>query len=284
MAPRHAPAEPFFLDTARGARFCLFHAPSGPCRGALLYIHPFAEEMNRARRMAAVQARAFAAHGVAVLLLDLHGCGDSGGDFADASWAGWLADIEDGRAWLEQRTGQRAGLWGLRLGALLALEAACAAGTAAPARLLLWQPVTEGESHLKQFLRLRVAADMLHGANEGSMAALRAQLDAGTTLEIAGYGLAPSLAGGMAGASAGRLLPPCPVDWLELAPDADRPLPPAAARTGDGWRARGAAVRQQVLAGPAFWSTPETTEAPALVEASLACLDGIAQATGAAHA
>ncbi|WP_306391363.1 hydrolase 2, exosortase A system-associated [Telluria beijingensis] len=202
MAPRHAPAEPFFLDTARGARFCLYHAPSGPCRGALLYIHPFAEEMNRARRMAAVQARAFAAHGVAVLLLDLHGCGDSGGDFADASWAGWLADIEDGRAWLERRSGQRAGLWGLRLGALLALEAA---STAAPARLLLWQPVTDGDSHLKQFLRLRVAADMLQGTSEGSVAALRTQLAAGTTLEIAGYGLAPALADGMAAALPGRL-------------------------------------------------------------------------------
>ena len=278
MAPSHAPAEPFFLDTARGARFCLYHAPSGPCRGALLYIHPFAEEMNRARRMAAVQARAFAAHGVAVLLLDLHGCGDSGGDFADASWAGWLADIEDGRAWLEQRSGQRAGLWGLRLGALLVLEAASAA---VPARLLLWQPVTDGENHLKQFLRLRVAADMLHGTNEGSVAALRAQLAAGTTLEIAGYGLASALADGMAAANAGRLPPSCPVDWLELAPEAGRPLPPAAARIGDGWRAHGAELRQQIVTGPAFWSTQETTEVPQLVMASLACLDG---AVEAAHA
>ena len=80
-APGHAPADAFFLDTADGPRFCLYHAPVGECRGALVYIHPFAEEMNRSRRMAALQARALTAQGFGVLLLDLHGCGDSGGDF-----------------------------------------------------------------------------------------------------------------------------------------------------------------------------------------------------------
>jgi len=96
--PAHAPADAFFLDTADGPRFCLFHAPSGECRGALVYIHPFAEEMNRSRRMAALQARALAAQGIGVLLLDLHGCGDSAGDFGDASWDGWLRDIAAARA------------------------------------------------------------------------------------------------------------------------------------------------------------------------------------------
>jgi alpha/beta superfamily hydrolase len=40
--------------------------------------------MNKARRMAALQARALAALGYGVLLLDLHGCGDSSGDFGDS--------------------------------------------------------------------------------------------------------------------------------------------------------------------------------------------------------
>ena len=43
----HPPAEPFFLDSAHGQRFCLYHAPQGHCRGALVYVHPFAEEMNK---------------------------------------------------------------------------------------------------------------------------------------------------------------------------------------------------------------------------------------------
>ncbi|WP_229425321.1 hypothetical protein [Massilia sp. Se16.2.3] len=83
--PARAPADAFFLDTQGGRRFCLYHAPIGECRGALVYVHPFAEEMNRSRRMAALQARALAARGIGVLQLDLHGCGDSVGDFGDAT-------------------------------------------------------------------------------------------------------------------------------------------------------------------------------------------------------
>ena len=104
-APGHASADAFFLDTPDGPRFCMFHAPVGACRGALVYVHPFAEEMNRSRRMAALGARALAAQGIGVLLLDLHGCGDSADDFGDATWDGWLRDIAAARAWLEQRLG-----------------------------------------------------------------------------------------------------------------------------------------------------------------------------------
>ena len=44
-----APAEAFFLQRGRGQLFCLFHPPRGSCRGTVLYVPPFAEEMNRAR-------------------------------------------------------------------------------------------------------------------------------------------------------------------------------------------------------------------------------------------
>src|SRR5690606_632989 len=99
--------------------------------------------------------------------IDLHGCGDSSGDFGQARWEIWLRDLALARAWLEQRTQMCAGLWGLRLGALLAAEYAAAADVAAPSRLVPhlvpWQPVTEGAQHLTQFLRLRIARDLLDG-------------------------------------------------------------------------------------------------------------------------
>ncbi len=76
MAP-----EAFFLPVANAQhsqRFCLFHPAQGRASGApLLYLHPFAEEMNKSRRMAALQSRALAEHGYAVLQIDLLGCGDS---------------------------------------------------------------------------------------------------------------------------------------------------------------------------------------------------------------
>jgi hypothetical protein len=50
----------FFLNTARGALFCLVLTPQNRAtQGAILYLHPFAEEMHKSRRMAAVQACTF---------------------------------------------------------------------------------------------------------------------------------------------------------------------------------------------------------------------------------
>jgi hypothetical protein len=41
--------------------FCIEHAPPRRVRGAVLYVPPWAEEMNKSRRMAALQSRALAA-------------------------------------------------------------------------------------------------------------------------------------------------------------------------------------------------------------------------------
>ncbi len=72
-------------------------------RGALLYLPPFAEEANRSRRMAVLQARRLAARGWPVLLLDPFGTGDSAGAFHEARWELWLADAARAAAWLATR-------------------------------------------------------------------------------------------------------------------------------------------------------------------------------------
>ena len=121
--PETLPAESFFLKTGSGERFCLYHRPhpDRECRGVLIYVHPFGDEMNKSRRMAAMQARAFAAIGFGVLQIDLFGCGDSSGEFLDARWNIWKHDLATARNWLENRVTVPVSLWGLRLGALLAL-------------------------------------------------------------------------------------------------------------------------------------------------------------------
>ncbi|WP_426167271.1 hydrolase 2, exosortase A system-associated [Pseudoduganella sp. R-34] len=272
-----APVQPLFLGQGGAARFGLYHAPQAPCRGAWLYLPPLGEEMNKARRMAALQAAALARQGYAVLQLDLHGCGDSAGDFGDASWDSWLADVAAGLQWLAATLGpvlaQPPGLWGLRLGALLALDHASRAAVP-PSALLLWQPVLQGSAHLTQFLRLKVAARMLgEQAGEGGTAALRAALARGEALEIAGYTLAPALALGFDGLDASRLPPPCPVHWCEVVADAGRPLPPAAARVLKAWQEAGVVAATRLAPGPQFWATQEIAEAPDLLAATCALLD-----------
>ena len=145
--------QPLFIDRPHGRLFAIHHRPSGaPAPGeAVVYVHPFAEEMNQSRRMAALQAEALAGLGRGVLMLDLTGCGDSTGEFADARWQTWRDDVVAGCRWLGERGYRRITLWGLRLGAALAVETACAEPGICR-RLVLWQPVVSGRTLLTQFL------------------------------------------------------------------------------------------------------------------------------------
>ena len=273
----------FFLETPAGPRFALHHPAQGATpRGLVLAIHAFAEEMNKTRRMAALQSRALAAAGWHVLQLDLHGCGDSDGDLGDASWNGWLDDIAAGAQWLRGQQRPDAPplplcLWGTRAGALLAAQALHRQEAAiGPAHLLLWQPVLQGKAQLQQFLRLVTAAGASAGTSTATAAgtdqpSLRQQLSNGQTVEVAGYRLNASLAEGLEAAA----LTPCPASapqrliWLECSPlTPPRSQVPAAAAL-QAWREAGWTVHSHTVSGPPFWQTVEIEEAPALLDATL---------------
>ena len=258
--------EPFFLPAARGERFCIYHPAEGTPRGGIVYLHPFAEEMNKSRRMAALQSRMFAARGFAVLQIDLFGCGDSCGDFGDARWELWKEDAALAVAWLRLRVDDRIYLWGLRLGALLALDFAAGAEERY-AGIVLWQPVVSGEQFLTQFLRLRVAGEMISaGAAKTGTQQLRGELNAGSRLEIAGYDLASGLAQAIDRLKLTELAPrTTAVDWFEVVPEAGRTLPPASRRVADAWLERGANVKVHTVAGESFWSTIEVAECGGLL-------------------
>lgn len=272
-APSHPPARPFFLQAKPGKRFCLYHPPQGAPRGMVLHLPAHAEEMNKSRRMVARQSRLLAQHGIGVLQLDLYGCGDSEGDAGDARWEIWRADVECALDWLRAQADIAPTLWGLRLGALLALDVAQKRPDLAS--LLLWQPVTDGAAYLTQFLRLKLAADMLAaGKGEaGGVDALRRRLADGAALEIAGYTLTPALAAAIDGiALAGMARPECAVHWLDVMAQAGRGMAPARATAAARCVEQGWQLSTQTVQGPAFWSSQEIAEAPALLDASLALL------------
>lgn len=266
-----APARPFFLDAVAGKRFCLYHAPDvrTESRGAFIYIHPFAEEMNKSRRIAACQARALAAQGYAVLQIDLLGCGDSSGDFADARWEIWKADLAAAHAWLRSETSASIHLWGIRLGALLALDFSREFNGAIHG-LLLWQPVLRGDVYLTQFLRLQVAADMLTGQTPGDQGTrkLRDRLRAGESVEVAGYRIAPALADSIDSVDAALLAPHCPTQWFELTQTPERPLSTAISRVAADWTQGGASLVITRVPCPPFWLSQESPECPDLFAAT----------------
>ena len=260
-------AAPFFLDDeAGGLRLCVFHGPHGDAvLGAIVYVHPFAEEMNKSRRMAALQARAFARAGYAVLQCDLLGCGDSSGDFGDATWDGWLDDVARAAAWLRGRYDAPLTLWGLRAGCLVASETA--RQRSLDCDLLFWQPMTAGKVALQQHLRLHMAKEMLDGQAGGGTQRLRERLTRGEAVDIAGYSLNPALAAGLELATlqpstTGRSV------WLEVSTREDGALLPASATLIERWKAAGHRVVERVVEGPPFWSATEIEEAPELIAAT----------------
>jgi exosortase A-associated hydrolase 2 len=269
--PSHPPAEPFFLDAPPGKRFCLYHAPQGRSRGTVLHVPAYAEEMNKSRRMVAQQARLLATLGLGVLQLDLYGCGDSDGQSADARWDIWKQDLALALAWLHARNDGPVVLWGLRLGGLLALD--LAQGRSDIASIVLWQPVTDGAAYLTQFLRLRLAADMLASGQgaQGGTDGLRRLLADGASLDIAGYTLTPALVAAIEQATAEAMAPPaCPVHWLDLAPQKGSDLAPARAAAASRCSQAGWTLQTHLLQGPAFWASQEIAEAPALLDATVA--------------
>jgi len=267
------PLLPFFLPASGGQRYCLLHLPppGRSARGGIVYVHPFAEELNKSRHVAAAQARAFAAAGYSVLQIDLFGCGDSSGDFGEARWDIWHNDLHLACAWLAQRVDGPLSVWGLRLGALLALDFAGRAPLPL-ARLLLWQPELDGRRVIDRFLRLRLATGMLAGGTREAPGHARAALAEGEPVEVAGYLLAPELAHAIDGVSASALLPSVPVYWLDYrgAEQAAAPLPPLARE----WREHGAAVHVASFGDGPFWHSGELLACPQLLHATrLLCRD-----------
>ncbi len=263
-------ALPFFLSTDDGERFCLYHEPDtgAPPRGAILYVHPFAEELNKSRRMVALQARAYAQAGFGVLQIDLFGCGDSTGDMVNARWDIWLDDLAHAWRWLEQRVNGPRYLWGLRLGALLALDFSA---HARPQALILWQPALSGRAHLNQFTRMQSAARMFADAPAVEQSP-----------EIGGYLISPALSDSISQLDAVQLVPRCPVQWLELSsqPAADdyavaagkaqASLQPASQLLVEQWRQAGATIKAYPVYGEPFWNSSEIGISSQLLAATTA--------------
>jgi exosortase A-associated hydrolase 2 len=270
--------EPFFFDAVPGTRFSLYHQPSAHLapRGAILYVHPFAEEMNKTRRMAALQSRAFAAMGFAVLQIDLFGCGDSCGDFNAGRWDLWKNDLGVAASWLAERTsGLPLHLWGVRLGGLLALDFASRTQVD---NIILWQPLMSGRACINQFLRLRLASRPAAGVPGAarSTSALRAQLAVHGVIEVAGYEVAVPLVKEIDACDAAHIrLPPCTVHWFAGGADASARAATSAARLGARWAADGVTLHfHRIEPAVPFWCADEIAVCPALLDATSAVFAG----------
>jgi uncharacterized protein len=264
--------EIFFLPVGDGQRFCIYHPPKTSVeRGAVLYLHPFAEEMNKSRRMASLQSRALAEAGYVVLQIDLLGCGDSSGDFCDATWDAWRGDVVQAVAWVRQRTSAPLTLWGLRAGCLLATDAAV--DLQETPNFIFWQPVISGKQHWQQFVRLKAAAELASGRGKEILDTLRQQINSGKNVEIAGYTVGHGLTRGL---EKSELVPPHGrrgrVAWIELTSRQDGRMAPASLLRIEQWCSAGYTVEAIQVEGTGFWQTSEIEDVPKLVDSTLAAV------------
>lgn len=272
--------EAFFLEAPSGRLFCTYRAgraPASASRGthapALLVLPPFAEEMNKTRRMLALLAQRAQAAGISVLIPDLHGTGDSDGEFGDATLGTWSDDLRCCADWLAGQVAAPVSVLAVRFGALqvgLLPTHVCAGG-----QLVLWQPATSGRLLVNQFLRLKLAGQLLAGSEaQAGMTSLRQELQREGSLEVAGYTIRRELVESIESL---ELLTTDvrafgSVTVFEIAATDEPTVSPAATRAMDAWRRQGTAVAGCTVAGDPFWATTEITTVPRLLDATIECL------------
>lgn len=267
-----------YFQGAQGPLLGVLHpAAGGRPRGHILHLPAFAEEANACRRLVSQAARALSDAGWSVLLFDLRGTGDSGGQFKEATWSGWT---DDARAALNTLLHDRAPtndtpvwLWGARGGVALALELLAAPQSLPTAlcNLLAWQPLWSGQQVLQQWQRVDAARSWLHAPSPASDR-IPVDDDAAITW-VGGYPLSGGLKAGLL-ASAPKPVPPVGrLVWLDTLPTADATDPPLGTqRQLARWTAQGGPAAWRGLAGPSYWASVSTANHPALITATAQAL------------
>ncbi len=153
----------------------------------MVFVHPFAEEKKCSHRALVEAARAVVQEGWHALRFDLRGCGDSDGEFADATPSGWRADVEQALTFAAQETGvAELGLLGLQLGGALAAQ--IAEERPELACLVLWEPVVDGQRYVSLTMRRSALRKKLTEHEGGTTASLGEETaEAGAEIDFDGY-------------------------------------------------------------------------------------------------
>jgi hypothetical protein len=151
---------PLMFGPASRQVFGVFH-PADEDRAedtAVLLCPPFGQEGLRTHRFFKVLAERLSRAGIATLRFDFYGSGDSPGDESEGELDGWRRDLCSAHEELRRHAPDAAIVWiGARLGATLAVLAA-RNGRCDPARLVLWEPVIDGQGYARLLRERHVAA------------------------------------------------------------------------------------------------------------------------------
>lgn len=266
---------PRFVDGERGQIFLIQYSPSVQIKANILLLPAIGEELNRCRKMLSDQARLLAASGFQCWVLDYFGTGDSGGDFAEIDWDLWLRDIQ---AVIQNTipTDQPLILFGVRVGALMALDVAESLEAGMLGGVVLFQPVTSGQKFVNQMLRQRSAYLMANDLSSESAADMRAKAAAGQLLEVGGYLYNGSILQSLDERQIkGRQLPDdLKLIWMENVKAEGADLSIGSNKLVEGFRQQGCKVSVELFCDPPIWQLHERAE-------MRDCLRAVARVAGA---
>lgn len=232
-------------------RLCAtLHRPDAHTHAGILLCPPLFEERKSAGRALAEAAGTLCSRGCTVLRFDYSGCGDSSGDLDSFTIRDWFADIACAQNFLKEHLhGPPSGIAGLRLGASLA--ALHLAGGGQSAFLILWEPVIDGNTYIRQELRRSLTREMVtFGKNRRSSADLIADLEHGKSVDLDGYSLSPALYADFCGLNLAMINPP-PVPGLLLNISHRDTLSPALSELQAKWEPN---TTFQVVQLQPFWN------------------------------
>lgn len=159
---------PIVFEVSQRPCFGWFHAARSPARGmGVLLCRPMGYEALCAYRTYTRLAQTLADAGFDVVSFDYAGTGDSAGGDADPNRVtAWIDSIGAAMGELKRLGGvSRVALFGLRLGATLAAEAAVRVGGVDS--LVMWAPLTSGRALVRQ-LRAAAACRAIGSGDAGS--------------------------------------------------------------------------------------------------------------------
>lgn len=182
-----------FIDAGGRRLFAVTHLVDDTARRELgaVIVHPLMEERQDAHPFLRNIAISLQHKGFASIRVDLWGCGDSEGEWSEATVEGWIDDVVHAAAHLRREAGvSRVVLVGLRYGAALATLAAARAEAAG---LALIAPVLRGREYVLEVLRAYIAAEMVLNKKAGvSREGLMQRLDEGRSVNLFGYDFTPA--------------------------------------------------------------------------------------------
>lgn len=197
--------------------------------------------------------------GWSLAILDLQGTGDSEGDLSSVRLDAWINDVITSYQFLrEQENCKVVRLMAMRLGALVALQQRVLE-TVRPDLVVLWEPIAEGRRAIRQFLRLRVAADRFRGLPT-SVDGLLATAHEQGVLEVAGYQLSAEFIQDLLHSAVDieAVATTIPVQVLSITKPVSQPAGSSSSA--------GSHVRGNQVSGVRFWDAIEITVAHEFIQ------------------